>query len=70
MPASYFDGETFPPDATRRQFLDFSEFASTMPKFWDTELAVTFETQLLRRSARDLAVCGLGGGAHGVRWRA
>jgi hypothetical protein len=55
MPASYFDGETFPADARARQFLDFSEFASTMPKFWDTELAVRFESQRLRPFAKDLA---------------
>jgi TIR domain len=55
MPASYFDGETFPPDATAKQFLDFSTFASTMPKFWETELAVHFEEQLLKPFAHDLA---------------
>lgn len=55
MPASYFDGDTFPPMARARQTLDFSEFASTMPKFWDTELAVKFEYERLRRFAHDLA---------------
>jgi len=55
MPASYFDGDTFPQKAKNRQFLDFSEFASTMPKFWDTELAVKFENERLRRFAHDLA---------------
>ena len=55
MPASYFDGESFPPTAKTRQFLDFSEFTSTMPKFWDTELAVRFENERLRRFAHDLA---------------
>jgi len=55
MPASYFDGDTFPPNATAKQFLDFSEFASTMPKFWDTESAVEFEEKRLRPFARDLA---------------
>src|SRR5262249_25303408 len=55
MPASYFDGESFPPAASARQVLDFSQFASTMPRFWDTDLAVTFEQQRLRPFARDLA---------------
>ena len=55
MPASYFDGDSFPPDAKARQKLDFSEYASTMPKFWDTELAVKFENERLRRFAHDLA---------------
>jgi hypothetical protein len=56
MPASYFDGETFPPDATAKQFLDFSKFASTMPKFWETELAVDFEKHRLMPFAHDLAI--------------
>jgi hypothetical protein len=55
MPASYFDGETFPPDAKAKQFLDFSKFTSTMPKFWDTATAVDFENQVLKPFARDLA---------------
>jgi len=55
MPAAYFDGESFPPKALNKQFMDFSEFTSTMPKFWETELAVTFEAKGLRRFAHDLA---------------
>lgn len=55
MPASYFDGEAFPARATAKQFLDFSEYTSTMPKFWETEPAVRFEAELLRPFARDLA---------------
>jgi hypothetical protein len=55
MPAAYFDGETFPDAAKARQFLDFSEFASTMPRFWQTESAVRFEEEKLRPFARDLA---------------
>src|SRR5262249_15979788 len=54
-PASYFDGESFPKDATAVQFVDFSEYASTMPKFWETESAVTFETMRLKPFAKDLA---------------
>jgi hypothetical protein len=55
MPASYFDGETFPATATERQFLDFSEFASTMPSYWNTESAVRFENERLKPFAHDLA---------------
>ena len=55
LPASYFDGETFPAAARELQFRDFSRFASTMPKFWDTESAVKFEDSCLRPFADDLA---------------
>ncbi|WP_158219812.1 toll/interleukin-1 receptor domain-containing protein [Ideonella sp. A 288] len=55
IPASFHDGETFPDTAKAIQTLDFSEFASTMPRFWDTESAVRFEESRLRPFARDLA---------------
>jgi len=55
IPASFHDGETFPAEARAIQTLDFSEFASTMPRFWDTESAVRFEDLRLRPFARDLA---------------
>lgn len=55
LPASYFDGETFPQEAQEVQFRDFSRFASTMPRFWDTESAVRFENECLRPFAEDLA---------------
>jgi hypothetical protein len=55
LPASYFDGESFPPEARAVQFSDFSNYASTMPRFWDTELAVEFENNLLRPFASDIA---------------
>lgn len=54
-PASYFDGETFPAEAAAIQYEDFSRFASTMPRFWDTESAVEFEDQKIRPFARALA---------------
>jgi len=54
-PASYFDGETFPPEAAAIEYEDFSPFASTMPRFWDTESAVKFEDSKIRPFARDLA---------------
>ena len=55
LPASYFDGESFPPEAREIQFLDFSHYASTMPRFWDTQLAVDFENTCLRPFARAVA---------------
>ena len=55
MPATYFDGETFPPQATNRQFSSFNDFASTMPSFWTTALADTFEREKLKPFAHDLA---------------
>lgn len=55
LPASYFDGEIFPPEAQATQYSDFSHYASTMPRFWDTELAVEFENTLLRPFASDVA---------------
>ena len=55
LPASYFDGKTFPADATEYQFADFSPFAITTPTFWHTSEAVTFERTLLKRFAAALA---------------
>jgi hypothetical protein len=52
--ASFHDGEKFPPDAQRVQFMDFTPFANTMPAFWQTELAVRF-LELLKKFAQDLA---------------
>jgi len=54
-PARYYDGEYYPGPAKDRQSLDFSDYASTMPRFWYTEHAVEFEMSLLRPFARDLA---------------
>jgi hypothetical protein len=55
LPASFFDGETFPAEARKIQASDFSNFASTMPCFWKTARAVEFEHKYLRPFARDLA---------------
>jgi hypothetical protein len=55
IPARYHDGEHYPRPARNRQSVDFSDYASTMPRFWDTERAVDFERSLLRPFARDLA---------------
>ena len=52
--ASFHDGEKFPPDARKVQFLDFSPYANTMPAFWRTELAVLF-LPLLKKFVHDLA---------------
>jgi TIR domain-containing protein len=56
VPVSYFDGNTFPPDAKARQFPDVSKFTSTMERFWDTDLAVNFEDEQLKPLADALAV--------------
>ena len=55
LPASYFDGKSFPPKAQAIQFPDFSHYSSTLPSFWDTTLAVDFENLCLRPFARDVA---------------
>ena len=55
VPARYFDGDCYPDLAKQRQSLDFSDYASTMPQFWETEHAVEFERTLLRPFAQDLA---------------
>jgi hypothetical protein len=54
-PARYYDGEFYPEPAKDRQSPDFSDYASTMPRFWETEHAVEFEKKLLRPFALDLA---------------
>ena len=54
MPASFHDGESFPPAAKETQFLDFSPFANTMPKYWETDDAVQFQP-LLQQFAHALA---------------
>ena len=54
LPATYHDGESFPPEAQAKQMADFSDYTSTMPSFWKTERAVDFEP-LLRKFARDVA---------------
>ena len=41
--ASFCDGKSFPKAALDTTWVDFSEFASTFPTFWNTEPAVTFE---------------------------
>lgn len=55
IPASFHDGETFPENAKAVQMKNFSDYTSTMPRFWDTDLAVEFEKKLIRPFARDLA---------------
>lgn len=52
--ASFHDGENFPADAQKVQFEDFTDYASTAPQFWETKLAVKFDS-LLKEFAHDLA---------------
>ena len=35
--------------------MNFSNFSSTMPRFWDTESAVRFEEELLKPFAQNIA---------------
>ena len=53
--ASFCDGKSFPKAALDTTWVDFSEFASTFPTFWNTEPAVTFEKDRLRPFASALA---------------
>lgn len=46
IPASYHDGKHFPEVARAIQFLDFSEYASTIDAFWQSVDAVTFDKKL------------------------
>ncbi|MEI7695764.1 MAG: toll/interleukin-1 receptor domain-containing protein [Chlorobium sp.] len=54
-PASYHDGIHFPKEAQEIQKSDFSDYTSTLPGFWRTEMAVEFENQRLKAFARDVA---------------
>jgi hypothetical protein len=54
IPASYHDGKSFPAEARATQMEDFSNYASTIPRFWDTDLAVEFD-QKIRKFASELA---------------
>jgi hypothetical protein len=55
MPAAYFDGQNFPADARSIAHLDFSEYTSTMPRFWNTKSAVRFEKECIKPFASDIA---------------
>ncbi len=54
LPARYSDVKWFPVEAKAKQTADFSNYTSTMPRFWETEPAVEFEKQCLKRFAKDL----------------
>jgi hypothetical protein len=55
VPASYHDGERFPPKARDKQKLDISDFTSTAAQFWNTERADRFEEKCLKPFAKDIA---------------
>jgi len=55
VPASYHDGEHFPPEAKKPNFLDFSDYTSTLPAFWNTTYAVEFEHTQIKTFAKDIA---------------
>lgn len=46
IPASYHDGQHFPSEAKAIQFLDFTEYASTISAFWRSSDAVEFEKKI------------------------
>ena len=54
-PASYHDGACFPHEAKAKQMIDLSNFTSISTRFWDTELAVEFDTKCLKPFAKDIA---------------
>jgi len=55
IPASYHDGDSFPPKAKDKQQFDMSDFTSTAAQFWNTERADRFEERCLKPFARDVA---------------
>jgi len=55
VPASYYDGSNFPPEAQDKQITDLSNYASIAPRFWETEIAVDFDRKCLKRFAGDVA---------------
>jgi hypothetical protein len=55
VPASYYDGDSFPATAKIKQMLDFSDYTSTAAQFWNTERADRFEDRCLKRFAKDVA---------------
>lgn len=55
LPASFIDGESFPPEAKAKQIMDFSDYTSTAARFWETSIAVDFENRRLKPFAKDVA---------------
>ncbi len=56
LPAAYHDGKIFPKKARTYKWADFSNYASTMPSFWNTNDAVQFEKEELKKFAVDIAL--------------
>jgi hypothetical protein len=53
-PIKFHDGEHFPPEAQKRQWVDVSKYAFTFPAFWETERALELE-DLLKDLAKDVS---------------
>lgn len=53
--AHFCDGENFPEPAKARQSMNFEEYASTIPVFWETVRADEFEQKFIRKFAKDVA---------------
>lgn len=45
-PLRFHDGEHFPPEAQRVQWIDVAPFASTLPAFWDSPASLKLEDQI------------------------
>lgn len=54
IPANIHDGTHYPNAAKAIQSRDFSRFASTSPRFWDSHLALEFEQDHLKSFAEEL----------------
>jgi hypothetical protein len=53
-PMKFHDGEHFPDEARSTQWLDVSEYATTLPAFWTTSRALELESRL-KAFAREVA---------------
>jgi len=55
VPASFHDGLCFPLEAQAKYMIDFSNYASTASRFWETAIAVEFDLRYLKPFAKDIA---------------
>jgi len=55
VPASFHDGKHFPVEAKERQIVDFSNYTSITPSFWETKTAAEFDMDMLKVFAKDVA---------------
>lgn len=55
LPLRFHDGDFYPEEAKRRQSQDISNYSSTSARFWETDLYLDFETNILRNVAHQIA---------------